>query len=390
MPYTYEELIKLQTSAMSGDSKAQLEFGMLFYRTTSAQEKALYWINEAVKNGNIDAILQLGVFYEDGKCGLEQNYEKATALYLKGAKNGNSQAQELLDFMIESGKIAGTEYRNVLEYYLSKEGTDQSHIQYLIGLCYEKGIGTDADFNKAMTYFRPLIANLDEKTIVHIAKYFYDEGQLEVAIKFYTTAANLYDNDTAEFALGRIFSGGAKEFQNEKKAFEYFTKSRTAKSELARCYYLGKGVNQDIPKAIDICKKAMNDGENETEYQYSILSNLQGRTIITISDIASLDIADIDESTVGAIQILPRQNEDIDSHTLYSIEDYKACVEIINNQILDDIEQNNGDNELEIFMKVCTKLARYITYDNSLEQEEKGGKYGDKRYTARNLIGRFM
>ena len=386
MEYTEDKLTKLRESAMSGDSKAQFEYGMYLYKNTKNEKGAGYLIGESAKQGNIDAIVQLGVFFEDGVCGFKQNYKNAVALYLKAINRGSTQARTLLDFLVESGKIVGTEYSNVLGYYLSNESGNQ----YLIGVCYEKGIGTNVDSSKAMTYFKPLITKLDEKTIVHVAKYFFKEGQSAVAIKLYTTAAKLYDNDSAELALGTIFSEGSKEFQDEKKAFAYFSKSKIAKSELARCYYMGKGVNQDIQKAIDICKEAMNEGVNKAEYQYSILSNLQGRSIVTISDITELDTADIDESTVGAIQIIPKRNESITSHTLYSIEDYKACVGIINNQILDDIDQNNGDNELEIFMKICTKLANYITYDELLEQEEKSGKFGVERYTERNLIDRFM
>ena len=221
-----------------------------------------------------------------------------------------------------------------------------------------------------MGYYKELLLAGDEKTYRHLIRYFYDRGNTKTVLYLADRASKLFNDEYANEILGKLYGYGSKELRNDELAFEYLSKVNKCRSDVARCYCIGKGVEQDISKAISIYEELIEEGDKTVKYPYQILSNLQGRSILTIRDITELDIEDIDDSEVGAIQIIPDKNDDTHTHTLYSLEDYKACVEIINNEILNDVEQNNGSNELEIFLKICTKLSAWIKYDEALIKSE--------------------
>ena len=157
-----------------------------------------------------------------------------------------------------------------------------------------------------------------------------------------------------------------------------------AQNILGKCYYYGNGVEQNYEKAVKYFKMAAEQGRvnllEPSEYYVEIFENLKGRTIQVINDISEPIRED-----VGAVLIMPKENEFEHSHTLYDIETYKRIKTRVN-EILEDIEELNQDrsNEFDIFMKIYLKLGKMIAYD----YEETNQKV--KRYTARNLIGGLL
>lgn len=362
---TKEKIKILTEAAKNGDIEVQYILGTTLINHND-EINGVKWIARAAEQGNNEALVHLGIMYEDGKHGVSQSYENAVKCYLSAAKNGYSAAIKLLNDLVTLDRIAGEKYSNVLEFYLS----DENAYKYYIGMCYEKGIGTDVDMNKAIGYFKELLLANDEKTYNHIIHVFYDRGDTKTVLYFAKRASDLFNSEYANEILGKSYKYGLKELRDDELAFKCFSKVKKCRADVARCYYTGEGVEQDISKAISIYEELIEEGDKSAKYPYQILTNLQGRSILTIRDITEIDIAEVDDSEVGAIQITPEKNVDRDSHILYSLEDYRACVDIINNQILNDVEQNNGSNELEIFLKICTKLSAWIKYDEALQKSE--------------------
>ena len=52
---------------------------------------------DAIENGNVDAMNDLGALYYDGR-GCEQDFKKAVRYYHMAAQNGSRQAQENLGY----------------------------------------------------------------------------------------------------------------------------------------------------------------------------------------------------------------------------------------------------------------------------------------------------
>lgn len=172
------------------------------------------------------------------------------------------------------------------------------------------------------------------------------------------------------------------------KAVKYFKKTPKAITELAYCYCTGKGTEVDINKAIELYQQALDNGDRSVEYQLKILRNLNGRKILTAESIADINLENINTDEIGAIQISPSINENMSSHTLYSIEDYIKSIKIVNDVILKDIPDNDKENELEIVYGVCENIAKNIEFDDEYENIERETNNSDERkYTRRNLLG---
>lgn len=172
------------------------------------------------------------------------------------------------------------------------------------------------------------------------------------------------------------------------KAVKYFKKTPKAITELAYCYCTGKGTEVDINKAIELYQQALDNGDRSAEYQLRILRNLNGRKILTAESIADINLENINTDEIGAIQISTSINEYMSSHTLYSIEDYRKSIKIVNDVILKDIPDNNKENELEIVYGVCQNIAKNIEFDYEYENiERKTNNSDERKYTRRNLLG---
>lgn len=172
------------------------------------------------------------------------------------------------------------------------------------------------------------------------------------------------------------------------KAVKFFKRTPKAITELAYCYCTGKGTEVDINKAIELYQQALDNGDRSGEYQLKILRNLNDRKILTAESIADINLENINTDEIGAIQISPSINEDMSSHTLYSIEDYIKSIKIVNDVILKDIPDNDKENELEIVYGVCQNIAKYIEFDDEYENIERETNNSDERkYTRRNLLG---
>ncbi len=386
----YDELLKLQTKAIDGDPDAQFKFGQVFYKNNINLNKAVYWISKAAENGNVEAQAQMGLFYNSGECGLGVDYEKATKYYLDAVKNGYSSVRPLIDNLIYMKKIKGEPYKDLFEYYdsIAAQGEDSEAI-FTLGLCYENGVGTPVDIMKAIETLKKSFELKNENATLHLAELCDELNYEKLTFNFYKIGDELFNNPAAQKELGNayFFGYGAQQIDRN-KAVEYYSKSERAFKELAQCYYTGRGVEKNIPKAIELLEKDIERGfVSSAKYPLDILKKLNGREIVTIENISDLKSEDIDESKIGAIHIIPSCNEDFSSNTLYSIEDYKECQRIMNEIILKDVPENDGTNELEIFLRIANNITRYAEYDvDAYNAENVELLIDENSYKNRNMI----
>lgn len=145
---------------------------------------------------------------------------------------------------------------NIEEYdkaFAMLDGVVEPHFgnltNFYIGLCFENGYGTDADFEQA-EYFYNLAENGDE---------IGDEEQLGKC--FYFLAM--------KYARGDFFS------KDDEKAFELFKKAAdfqngNAVFNLGICYKTGKGTAQNYDEAFRCFKKAEQYIPEEAKYQIAL------------------------------------------------------------------------------------------------------------------------
>lgn len=103
-------------------------------------KKAEKYYLKAVKQENVNAMYNLGINFENGLCGLEQNYAEAAKWYLKSADNGFADAQ------------------------------------FCIGKCYMLGLGVEQNEELGLEWFERAAAQNETSALNQLA-YAYAKGK---------------------------------------------------------------------------------------------------------------------------------------------------------------------------------------------------------------------
>ena len=105
-------------SAEQGYGPAEYIYGGIFRdgRWKNPQQ-LVYWWTKAAEQGNLDAELWLGVFYEQGSNGVERDYQKALKWLSAAAKQGQPDAQVTLGQMYENSEGVPQDYRSAAFWY---------------------------------------------------------------------------------------------------------------------------------------------------------------------------------------------------------------------------------------------------------------------------------
>ncbi|KAF0543570.1 HCP-like protein [Gigaspora margarita] len=198
----------------------------------------------AAEGGNVNALNELGYFYENGIC-TDKDDQKAFIYYLKSADGGNATAQNEIGYYFENGIGTDKDENKAFQYYLkSAENAVEGgsiEAQNSLGLCYQNGTGTIKDEKKAFQCFMKSFENGDSDSYYYLAAkegnaaaqnelgYYYENGicttkNVKQAFHYYFKAAN-NGNAAAQNNLGYYFENGIGTEKDERKAFLYYMKS---------------------------------------------------------------------------------------------------------------------------------------------------------------------
>ena len=164
-----------EMAANNNDELGQYYLGCMYEYgkgTRKDPKKALEWYKKSAENGYACAQYCLGLCYEYGQ-GTEKDRESAIRWYKTAAENGDKDAQKRLGLLEDSTKNDDIDDDDVEEMssideamqafenkhwamgMVLAEKTDlaDARIQYYMGYCYENGLGTGKDYDKAKMWY---------------------------------------------------------------------------------------------------------------------------------------------------------------------------------------------------------------------------------------------
>lgn len=102
-------------------------------------------LQTAAQQGDKYAQLMLGALYEDGKGGVNKNYEKALRWYLKAARQDYPKAQHNLALLYEDGRGIKQDYKQAAIWYDKAARAGFSESQNNLAVLYILGRGVEKD-----------------------------------------------------------------------------------------------------------------------------------------------------------------------------------------------------------------------------------------------------
>lgn len=149
----------------------------------------------AADQGYAEAKYELGIAYAEGH-GVEKDMEKSYNLVKEAADDEFPDAQCLL------GELALKDNRSWEAFNFFRDAAAQGHdrAQFLVGLCYIRGIGTIADKNKAIEYFLKSSEQGNADAMLQLGCFYDEQKDFSEAVKWFEKAAQK-GNTNAQFNL---------------------------------------------------------------------------------------------------------------------------------------------------------------------------------------------
>lgn len=220
--------------------------------------QALPWFEVAANQGHVTAQNDLGYMYDMG-LGVNQDLEKAVALYCKAAAQGCGQALLNLGWCYEHGiGVVKDEKKAFLLYSKSSEAGNYI-AKARIAQCYYDGIGVEEDKEAGWKFYRYEVMRILGSGIKDVGFQISGCGQGNHSIgkdlvKWHKKAVVRKSHCSAIRTLGycQYYGIGIKKDRN--KAYRLFMKSQNKdccnEEILGMCYEYGFGVEQNYSKAV--------------------------------------------------------------------------------------------------------------------------------------------
>ena len=287
--------------------------------TKQNYEKAFEWFLKSAQEGNKFAQYSLANLYYYGN-GAEKNLKEAFGWYMRSAKQGQPYASYAVAQMYSKGEYVEHDEKTAQEYYnqalsgflkLEADGQADDNLFYKIGAMYKNGLGTEADMDMDLEYFKRSaelnnknglyeygkalligenitqdipkamdclekavrLGNLNAKRFLAL-EYIsgeHIEQDIDKGIEMLTECADGGDPLSC-FMLGRIYFKGEFVNRDLSKAEKYLLMAD--KDSGYACYYLGRLYLEeeiyDLDKAVEWLEKAVNYDEIKAYASYSL------------------------------------------------------------------------------------------------------------------------
>lgn len=153
------------------------------------------WFEDSAAIGCSDAMYRLGMIYETGEFGMEPNAEVSSLWYVRAADAGNTEACFYAGLCCQEGVGIEADYERAMKYYRIGENVGDPFCIHQIGVMYGRGLGVPKNTQMAYEYYLKASEGNVPEALQNIAV-FYDTGELgeadiQKAMSYYERASKL-------------------------------------------------------------------------------------------------------------------------------------------------------------------------------------------------------
>ncbi len=177
----------LADAARNGNPDALYEIGMRYQDGLGLKRdpaEAAIWFDAAAERGSAPAAFQLGSLYEKG-VGVDRDAAEAITLYRKAARAGNVSAMHNLAVMLANGADGGTpDFAEAAKWFRAAADHGVADSQFNLAIMHARGAGVDADLAQSYKWFAiaarngdPEAANRRDEVTEALSKADLDRGR---------------------------------------------------------------------------------------------------------------------------------------------------------------------------------------------------------------------
>ena len=269
---TIENINQITNKAESGDAIAQYLLGKYFFEE-GEKEKAYKWALKSAKQNYRFGIELLGIICEYGECVTSDNHD-AFYLFSEVAVQGLAEAQYNLGRCFELGIGTERNAEKAFNWYLRAAEQGIAAAQFNVGFFLMNGIEVQQDESKAFEWFLKAAEQGLAEAQFNVGIFFLNGRGVQhddsKAFEWFSKAAE-QGNAVAQFNVGCFFMNGIEVQQDDSKAFEWFLKAAEQGFEEAQfnvgiSFVKGRGVQHDDSKAFEWFLKAAEQGNAAAQF----------------------------------------------------------------------------------------------------------------------------
>ena len=171
-PPRYEEGFRLSRTADRDNATIQFYIGVCYdfgYGGAEQDDRmAAEWYRKAAEQGEMTAQFNLGVSYDNGQ-GVTKDEAEAVKWYRRAAEQGHAGAQNNLGLMCETGRGVAKDYSEAVKWYRKAAEQGDAKGEFNLGDMYEYGKGVEKNLAKARELYRKAAAKGDDSAKKRLA-----------------------------------------------------------------------------------------------------------------------------------------------------------------------------------------------------------------------------
>jgi len=303
---SYEKAMEwFDKAADDGDVDALYEISLL-YEENEEDDMAVDYQLKAAELGHVGSMVAIGFKYQEGNSGLDQDYEMALEWFFKASSFKSGIAMWAMGTMFNEGLGVKQDFTQARKWFEKAYDFGYSQACYNIGLLFENGLGVEKDVMKAIEWY-----SKDEDNGLILARLYY-ELDIETSAVWYEKMNNnslfkKVDDPVSTFGLEYMTTEEDEEDVNTNENGDTICSVKLKDTEL------------NIPLSTllkcDYFKTMLNENWKDSHHE------LNGRTILDLQQIQ--------------YDIIPQQV--IESHLFAAYFEYLQSGELKNNLTKDQL-----------------------------------------------------